>query len=205
MNRLLYACMTLLIGALLVATTGQAQTPSTIKNTVLRFHADISRLPKSAAYIIRDSQGEPAYKLTITAETDDKRTIDRVELKLISLGSYRTSFDRKFQSNLLNPDRWEHSIGPWVIQPEELCPTNKDNPLRGAHREFELRRMRLSVDTSDVEFSKNFIGDNELNGKNYRIGGLIRLNITVKVEPSASEAERQPSRDYGNLNRCNPK
>jgi hypothetical protein len=106
---------------------------------VFRFSADTSKLPKSAAYVIRDSSGRHAYKLTVTAQTDDKRTIDRVELSLVSVGNYRTTFDRKFKSNLLNPDRWGHGTGPWVIQPEELCPANKDNQIGGARREFELR------------------------------------------------------------------
>jgi hypothetical protein len=62
--------------------------------------------------------------------------------------------------------------------------------------------MHVSVDVSDVEFSKNFVGDSVLDGKNYRVGGLVGLQITIKVEPGTSDAEGQSVRNYGSMNRC---
>lgn len=149
--------------------------------------------------IIRDARGNPAYELTVTAVSLDGRTTDSVHLRLTTAGRYAPHPDEKHEPNLLNPDRWGHGEGAWVINPEELCGANYAHPTLGARREFSLRRMRIVVVADDYELSPDFCPRGECGAQ---VGGLSRMRLTVTVEPGTSRRSRPRNITLPDLKRC---
>ena len=93
--------------------------------------------------------------------------------------------EEKYEPNLLNPDYWGH--GDFSFIPEELCPANRNNPLFGARREYVLRRMRIVATVSDIELNDE---------------GIIKMRMTVTVEPSTSNRSRPRDVPWGDRKDC---
>ena len=176
----------------------------TIRPARISVATDPSNPNAASKLIVKDSHGKPAYILWIVAASLDKHTTDSIELSLETTGKYASDPEGKVEPNLLNPDYWGHGTGRWVIHPDEVCVANQDNPVVGARRVFEFRRMRIVASVSDVELSPDFCPDDECREQ---VGGFKRMHLTVTVEPSASTRRRPAGYDelgwqYLKLKKC---
>lgn len=193
------ACMIMcLVAESALAAKQKKQYPAIIKaRTVVSTNPSAPR--GEGRLIIRDVRGRPAYELSIIALSLDGRTTESVHLQLSTTGQYSPDPDEEYEPNLLNPDRWGHGEGAWVINPEGLCPANYAHPVLGARRAFTLRRMRITVLAADYELSPNFCPRAECGEQ---IGGLSKMRLTVTVEPDTSRRGRPPAVPSPALKRC---
>jgi hypothetical protein len=163
-----------------------------IKRAALTVETNQSKLEESQILIIKDSNDRPAYELWVGAISLDKRTTHSIELSLSTTGIYASDPEGKYEPNLLNPDYWGHGVGREVIRPDEVCGANRFNPVVGAHREFNFRRMRIVVKLDGVKLSPDFCSEKQCGTQS---GGFASMRITVAVEPGASTRRRPPGYD----------
>jgi hypothetical protein len=149
--------------------------------------------------IIKDKDGKPAYTLTILGVSSDGRTTDSIQLSLSTAGRYTPDADERYEPNLLNSDRWGHGLGPWVFLPEELCPANIKDLVRGGRREFRFRRMHIVAEVVRAGLSTDFCSVAEC-GK--QIGGIKSILLRITVKPSHSLRGRPRGVSYKDVRSC---
>ncbi len=205
MRLLICLCLTFaLVGDTVLAAPKAGRYPS-IKSAAVTVETYPSKPEESRKLIIRDSLGRPAYEFWIVAiSMDGRATHSPVELSLTTTGRYSSDPEGRYEPNLLNPDYWGHGVGRWVIRPEEVCPANQDNPVVGARREFNFRRVRVVASVSDVELSHEFCSEKESGNQT---GGFSRMRLTVRIEQGVSMRRRPAGYDelgwhYLDLKKC---
>ena len=190
--RLINLCLILvLVGESAFSVTNARHYPS-IRRAAINILLTPQNLEESRKVVIEDSRGRPAYNLWITAISRDGRTTDSIELSLETTGRHVSDPEGRYEPNLLNPDYWGHGVGRWVIRPEEVCAANQDNPVVGARREFNFRRMRIVVMVTDVELSENFCPQAECGNQ---VGGFASVRVAVTIRPSDSMRRRPAGYD----------
>jgi hypothetical protein len=157
-----------------------------IRRATISVATNPSSLETNQTLIIRDIHGEPAYELSIIAVTLNHRTTHSIHISLSTTGRYSPDPEEKYEPNLLNPDYWGHGDGE-SFHPEQLCPANRNNPLYGARREYYLRRMHIVAEVSDIELNAE---------------GIVRMRMTITVEPNESRRSRPRDIPWGDMKLC---
>lgn len=163
----------------------EAKTLPPIKRMSIVISTDSTHPQANQTMVIRDTQGRPAYELSLVAVSLDNRTTNSIHIMLSTVGRYAPDAEEKYESNLLNPDYWGH--GDISIRPEELCAANRNNSLFEARREYVLRRMKIVAQISDIEL------DDE---------GIVKMQMTVTVKPNASQRSRPKDIALGEMRKC---
>ncbi len=167
------------------------RTYPTIQESSFELRLDVanSSISNSKEIVIRDRKGAPAYRFGVYTSRLGSQTITKIDFELEGMGSSATRWDSKYEPNLLNPDRWGHGEGRWEVSPVWLCDANKNDREWGARRVFILRRMRIEVRISDVEFGPQFLG-------------ITRARIEVRITPSGSTRSRPADIPYKEPTTC---
>ena len=156
-----------------------------IRRTSVSISTNSATPEASETIIIRDIQGNPAYKLSLVTVSLNSRTTESINISLSTTGRYSPDAEEKYEPNLLNPDFWGH--GDISFRPKELCLANRNDQLFGARREYILRRMRIVATVSDIELNEE---------------GIVKMRMTVTVEPSASKRSRPKNIAWGERKGC---